>query len=221
VALLEGQLDAVGAEVAGPHVAVGLAGEHEPSRQAAALADDQADAPLGLAVAVGRGGVGEVDRAVEDGSGSLQGPLLRHGVAERPRAEQPERGAAHAEGGHERDSVRGDQPSARSPRRGGARASRSRQEDAGGACWGQAFFVPPQVLWPVYRSVGQPATCAWGGGCASLSRLPRGRRSTTTCTACAIGSLFGPATCAASSCTDRRARSPRRAGPGRPRRRPR
>ena len=64
--------------VVGSEVLVGLRLEDEPVGQAAQLAQDDADPPLGGAVAIGRGGVDEVERAVEEGPDGLERPVLGH-----------------------------------------------------------------------------------------------------------------------------------------------
>src|SRR5205085_4803015 len=86
-------------EDAGLQIAVGLCCQHEARRKPARLAEYDADATLALTIAVGSGGIQEVEGTRKESTNRGQGALLRYFVAEGLR-HTPQRSCANTDRRH-------------------------------------------------------------------------------------------------------------------------
>jgi hypothetical protein len=81
--VLDRALDLLAAEIAGLEIAIGLASQHIAGRQATQLAQRQPNSALALAIAIGGGGVDEIDWAAERRPQRRQRRIFRHAVGKR------------------------------------------------------------------------------------------------------------------------------------------
>ena len=84
---------------AGLQIAVGLRCQHEARRKPAKLAEHDANATLALTIAVGSGGIQEVEGTRKESTNRGQGALLRYFVAEGLR-HTPQRSCANTDRRH-------------------------------------------------------------------------------------------------------------------------